>query len=56
MDTPINRNRIVMAREHLKDALAELDDALAETERPPPEPPPVATKVAGKRKSMRRVS
>jgi hypothetical protein len=56
MDTPINRNRIVMAREHLKDALAELDDALAETERPVPQPPPIATKVARKRKSMRRGS
>ena len=54
MDTSINRSRIEKARQSIKEALAELEAALKETERPRPQNLPThGIKVAPKRK-MRR--
>jgi hypothetical protein len=56
MDTPINRSRILKARQSVKEALDELDTALAEAERPRPTNPPTrGIKAAAKHKTMRRV-
>jgi hypothetical protein len=52
----INPNRLRKALEALSEATRELEQALAEAERPKPDPPPQAVRVYKGPKSRRRAS
>jgi len=54
----INPSRVRQVRDKLEEALEEVERLLEELEasRPPPEPPPRATKVTPRRRTMRRIS
>jgi hypothetical protein len=54
MDTSINSARIRKALSLVKQAAKELDEALADAERPKPNPPPTAAKVTKSRRPLRR--
>jgi chaperonin cofactor prefoldin len=54
----INLSRIRRIRDKLEEAMEEVESLLEELEasQPPPEPPPRPTKVARRRRTMRRLS
>jgi hypothetical protein len=55
MDTPINPARIRKALSSVKQAVKELEDALAEADLPKPNLPPPGDRVKKPRRSLRRI-